>query len=86
MNIRNYVPALAVAGLGALAIVMAPAAAAAPSGAGGASEPGITQTSPNSTLHQTNGSSQLFASPPTVSPAQSYPYGAGFRSGVFFVR
>jgi hypothetical protein len=80
MHIRNYVPALAVAGLGALAIVMAPAAAAAPSGSGGTSEPpGFTQTSPNSTLHQTNGSSQLHSSPPTVSPPQSYSPGLFFR-------
>jgi hypothetical protein len=79
MNIRNYVPTLALAGLGALAIFVAPAAAATQNGAGGTSAPGVTQTSPNSTLYQTNGSSQLFASPPTVSPPQSLRYGLYYR-------
>ncbi len=79
MKIRNYVPTLAIAGLGAVAIIVAPAAVAAQNGAGGTSAPGVTRTSPNSTLYQTNGSSQLFASPPVVSPPQSYRYGPYYR-------
>jgi hypothetical protein len=60
MRIRNFVPPLLLAGVSAVAIAVAPLAAAAPTG------PSCTSTGANSTLCQTAGNAQLTATPPPV--------------------
>jgi hypothetical protein len=72
MRIRNFVPPLLLAGVSAVAIAVAPLAAAAPTG------PSCTSTGANSTLCQTAGNAQLTATPPPVDYQAQYPFFGGY--------
>ncbi len=72
IRIRYLTPFFAAAGVCA-SIVMAPVAAAAPE---------CTNTGPNTTLCETNGSSQLVTSPPLNNFWGGWPWGGGFIIGI----
>lgn len=64
MKIRNFIPPLLVAGASAVAIAVAPLAAAAPT---------CTSTG-SASLCQTAGNAQVTATPPQVDYGMQYPF------------
>jgi len=64
MRIRNFIPALAVAGASAVAIAVAPLAEAAQD----------CTSSGSASLCQSNGNAQLTATPPPVDYQNQYPF------------
>jgi hypothetical protein len=64
MRIRNFIPALVVAGASAVAIVVAPLAEAAP----------VCTSSGSASLCQSKGNAQLTATPPPVDYQNQYPF------------
>ena len=71
-NTRYFATLFAAIGIGA-SVVMAPVAAAAPQ---------CTNTGPNTTQCQTNGSAQIVTSPPQNNYWGGFPYGGGFILGI----
>lgn len=71
-NTRYFATLFAALGLGA-SVIMAPVAAAAPQ---------CTNTGPNTTQCQTNGSAQIVTSPPLNNNYGGFPYGGGFIIGI----
>jgi hypothetical protein len=64
MRIRNFIPALVVAGAGAVAFAVAPLAEAAP----------VCTSSGSASLCQSDGNAQLTATPPPVDYQSQYPF------------
>lgn len=71
MKIRRLIPTLLVPGASAVAIALAPLAAAAPTG------PVCTSTG-NATQCQTQGNAQITATPPYVDYGAQYPFFGGY--------
>jgi hypothetical protein len=68
MRIRNFIPALVVAGASGVAIAVAPLAEAAQA----------CTSSGSASLCQTDGNAQLTATPPAVDYQSQYPFFGGY--------